>query len=88
MKATCHWPTEQYGYVEIEKEVETAQEALEFYDSAKPAGLPRDEFNKIIDQELLGTIQADPGVTEDMSAIQYATMQEIKKALKRIRARE
>jgi hypothetical protein len=88
MKTKLHIPTEQYGYVEVETEVEDIQEALALYKEVKGgAGLAPNEYNGFIDRMLMG----DENHLEDylkMSAEQQACVQVIKRALKRLKSRE
>ena len=89
MKAILRIPAkEQYGFIEIESEVDSAENAVMAYDDIYKLvhggfGLPQKEFNACIDRYLTdGTGELD--VYTRMSKEQQAVIQEIKKAYKRI----
>ena len=89
MKATLHFPTEQYGYAEVQIEVEAPHEAVGAYFEAQAAlktgtGIAPKAFNALLDEYLAtGTTKDGAGVWEDMSDFQRGVFQEIKKSLKR-----
>lgn len=83
--------TDQYAYIEVEFEgtaEDTIQAYNEFTNLVKPQeGLPSKDFNKILDAYLNGTgIPAD--VYMSMGDDQKMVIQEIKKSLKRIQAKQ
>ena len=82
MKATLHIPTEQYGFVEVEVEADSVEEAVSLYPK-NGEGLSDKEFNAFIDNQLIGS---DNHIEqyEKASADQKAIIQVIKRALKRI----
>lgn len=87
MKTKLHFPVEQYGFVEVEMEVESVQEALQAYSEAKkaPIGLEPKEWNTALDRYLKeGTM--DSNAYQAMGEAQKGVCQEIKKSLKRIEA--
>jgi len=92
MKATLHIPTEQYGFAEVEIEVNSVTEAVEAYRSAQRAALPQNglekkAFDAFLDRYLLG----DKNHVEDyerMNDEQKMIVQTIKRSLARIRSRE
>lgn len=92
MKYTIHLPTEQYGFVEAEFDGEL--EAVEpFYrelaDQFKPKptnSLPTKEFNGFLDRQLLGEGNHIDEY-EKMSPQQKQVVQEVKKALARIKSK-
>jgi hypothetical protein len=89
MKATLHFPTEQYGYAEVEVEVNRIEDALSAYRAVvKPqTGLEKKEFDAFIDRYLLG----DKNHVEDyekMNEEQKMIVQTIKRSLARIKSRE
>lgn len=90
-KAQLRIPTEMYAYIEVSVEG-TAEDILdaykEFNEIIKPkAGLSQKDFNACLDRYLNdGTGETE--VYLAMSPSQQAVIQEIKKAFKRIEARE
>jgi hypothetical protein len=90
MKAIYRLPTkEPYGYLEIEEEVLTAEQAVLGHRRALEAfntpnlGLDSKEWNKALDGYLtLNTLPSD--VYERMSDRQKLVIQEIKKSIKRL----
>jgi len=84
MIAKFHIPTEQYGFVEVEEEVDTTEQAISRYNElAGGEGLERKEFNEALDRYL----NKGDGVTEiylKMNRKQQDLFQELKKAFKRI----
>jgi hypothetical protein len=100
MKTTYHIPTEQYGFIEVEvdKIEETTQEALktavEGYKRISEAynggfGLEPKEFNRVYDSFLTnGEIVGDPGIIEQMDLGQQRSINDLKKAVKRVEAKE
>jgi Fic family protein len=93
MKYKIHVPVEQYGFVEIETEVEITPEDLKLaYDEVKQSfttngtGVDAKTFNEAIDRYLTdGTGETETYVR--MSREQQSVFQEIKKSLKRIEAK-
>ena len=84
MKATLHIPTEQYGFVAIEVEVNSPQEALEQYAqlTKKTGGLSDIDFRAFIDSMDKGTNHIE--VYNQMSPTQQAHIQTIKRLIKRV----
>lgn len=89
MKATFRVPArEQYGFLEIETEVESVEQAVEGYDDIVKSynggfGLEPLAFNKALDQYLTdGTGNTETYVA--MSREQQLVFQHIKKAFKRL----
>ena len=90
LKATFRIPAkEMYGYIELETEVETVEQALDGYKGAMAqynssgVGLDPKEWNRALDGYLtVGNCPSD--VYERMNDEQKRVMQEIKKSLKRI----
>ncbi len=88
--ATLRIPTEMYAFIEIKHEgtPEDIVEAYrEFTKLVKPVvGLPTKEFNQALDRYLTdGDMEAEVYVS--MSDAQKAVIQEIKKSVKRIKAK-
>lgn len=96
MKIKLHIPTEQYGFVEVEAEANSVEEAIEAYKATKSpelpdvaslganGGLDTKEWQRTLDGYLsLGTMPSD--VYERMSVNQKQFVQEIKRAFKRIK---
>lgn len=99
MKITLHIPVEQYGFVAVEMEGEEISEGnaeavadlYRYYQDAfkekNGAGIPSKEYNTALDEYLT----SNTGNTETylaMSPEQQRVFQEIKKSLKRIKAKE
>lgn len=93
MKATLRIPTkEQYAFIEIESEIESAEEAVIAYREINNliqggTGLVDKDFNRVIDQYLT----EEKIITEDylaMSVEQKKIIQEIKKSFKRIKSKQ
>jgi len=88
MKAIIRIPTTQYGFVEIEAEVSSAEEAIVSHNDilkmyAGGPGLPQKEWNAWLDQYLKeGTGNADQYAA--MSPEQQKIIQEVKKSMARI----
>lgn len=88
MKATLHFPTEQYGFAEIEVEVTSVEEAIEMYRSAPKVGSGIDDrsFDTFIERQLGGeTNELD--TYQKMSPEQQKLVQVNKRALKRLEAK-
>lgn len=98
MKITYRIPAkEPYGYVEIEQEFEksalSTDDALEAYDAIikhykgeTGEGLPDKEFNSWFDKYMTeGTGDADQYAR--MSLVQQSHIQEVKKSVKRLKAK-
>lgn len=95
MKALYHIPTEQYGFVECEVEVASVEDAIESYNALKTLktasgeGLDDKTWRSAIDEYLLtNELKDGTNLYERMNSEQQRTMQEIKKALKRIKNKE
>jgi hypothetical protein len=95
MKITYRIPTEQYAYVEVEKEYQedpSAETIKEHYQELADAfkvkvGLSQKDFNACLDRYLNdGTGETNTYLA--MSPAQQAVIQEIKKAFKRIEAKD
>ena len=94
MKITYRIPArEMYGFIEIETEVETVEQALEGYKGAMAQynssgiGLDPKEWNRALDGYL--TLQSMPSdVYERMNDTQKSIMQEIKRAFARLKPKE
>lgn len=87
MKVIFHIPTEQFGFIEFEHEVEDIDEAHGMYHSLKwgGTGLSDKEFNAVIDEYLnTGTVIGGMEKYERMDTRQQDVVQVIKRALKRI----
>ena len=92
MKATLHFPTEQFGFAEVEIEVDSPIEALQKYTETTRAnntgaGLPDKDYNSFVDRMLLGESNELEQYTQ-MSDEQKTTIQVIKRALKRLKTKE
>ena len=96
MKLTYHIPTEQYGFVEIEKEWNGSDEdAIEGYhalrtpQNATGDGLDPKEYNRCVDEYLAtGSLKDGTNLYEKMSPSQQDWFQTTKRALKRIKSKE
>ena len=93
MKATLRLPTQdQYAFIEVETEVMSKEEAIESYHEAmrllKPKeGISDRDFNAFLDRQLLG----ESNHVEEyqlMSQEQKNVVQAVKRALKRIEAKQ
>ena len=94
MKSKLHIPTEQFGFTEIEVETETAEEALDLYQSlsryvnVQPKGaLSPKDYDLFIENMLLGKGNSVE-MYETMSQKQRDFVQIIKRAIKRLKARQ
>jgi hypothetical protein len=92
MKTTLRIPTDQYAFIEVELESQTALEPWEVrmicggYMAAFKAGegIHRDDFNRIFDElRLTGKVVNGVEFWEKMSPAQQQSLQELKKSLKR-----
>lgn len=88
MKYTAHVPVEQYGFIEVELDGTAEDIAYEYQKVAKAfkggAGIDSSKFNEVLDEYLsTGKVQNGGDVWEDMSELQRAIFQEIKKSIKR-----
>ena len=85
MKATLHFPTQEYGFAEVEVEVETPQEAVQVYKDAIEVGngLDHSEWNETLDF-MLNENQCNPDTIQRMSEKQKWMINELKKAYKRL----
>lgn len=91
LKALYHFPTEQYGFVEVEEEVASKEEAIEAYSATKASvvssseGLTPKEMNRCIDEYLsTGSLVDGTELYQQMSASQQDFLQQLKRSLKRI----
>ena len=92
MKYLAHVPTEQYGFLSVEIEG-SADDAVQAYKELQRAwrggeGLTTKEFNKFLDNMLLG---GEPLLSDDyasLSAYQTDIVQTIKRSIKRITPKE
>lgn len=93
LKATHHFPTEQYGFVEVEEEVSSIEEAIENYNRATRAktapgselGLPNREWLKVAEHYLnTGELLGGAETWEKLSKYQADWVQETKRCLKRL----
>ena len=89
MKAELHIPTEQYGFVSVEVEVEHVKDALALYASTKEtAGVTEKEMNYVADMMLLGEgVPNGLEIYEKMNPTQVYAVQWLKRALKRSKSR-
>lgn len=94
MKVTYRIPTEQYAYVEIEREYQSEPSVEEVHDTYTrltkafrvQVGLSTKDFNACLDRYLNdGTGETEKYLA--MSPQQQAVIQELKKAFKRIEAK-
>ena len=90
MKITYHIPTEQFGFVEVEQDVHSAEvnDTLGAYYKAKVkvmggVGLEPSEWCKVMDKYMEGG-SMESNEYERMSMEQQRVIQEIKKCFKRI----
>jgi hypothetical protein len=93
MKAELHLPTEQYGFVSVEVEVNEPHEAVALYNETKRKlenpGVPEKELNYVIDKMLLGeSVEGGLEIYEKMNEQQKSTVQCLKRALRRLKAKE
>lgn len=91
-KVTLHIPVEQYGFVAIESDGMSAEETAVVYEeyaqAFRPkAGLSDKLFNEFIDRQLSGEVGNHIEQYEAMNAIQKGIVQCLKRALKRLEAR-
>lgn len=93
-KATLHFPTEQYGFAEVEIEVESPHEAVLAYKEAQEKlqtgkGIDEKEMNQVVDSLLNGESVVDGvEIYERMNEQQRYTSQVIKRAIKRLNYKE
>jgi len=91
MKALIRIPTKQYGFIEIESEVNSAEDAIVAHNDilklyAGGEGLDIKEWNAWLDRYLTdGTGDTDSYMR--MSLPQQNIIQEIKKSMKRIKVK-
>jgi hypothetical protein len=98
MKAKLHFPTESFGFTEVEVEVKDIEEALDLYNTHRSPNLPPDEslggsvglepkeWRSVLDEYLTtGRVLDGVNIYERMSPSQKSVVQEIKKAFKRIK---
>lgn len=94
MRVTYRIPTDQYAYVEVSDDVNvesTANDLRKGYEELKAAfsqnpGVPRDVFNKFLDNQLMGDGN-DVNELEGMNERQMLVVQEVKKAMARLKAK-
>lgn len=93
MKAIVHVPTEQYGFVSAEFDTDNAEKIKEAYDAISYAfkpqpinSLDKKDWNTFIERVLLGESNHIE-TWEKCSPEQQKILQEIKKALARIEAK-
>lgn len=92
MKVLVHVPVEQYGFVSAEFDSTEGRNANEVYFAIKDMftpkeGLDQKKYDEFICRQLMG----DPNHIDDyqlMSPAQQGTVQIIKRALKRIKAKQ
>lgn len=91
LKATYHFPTEQYGFVEVEEEVSSPEEAIQNYNASKRAceplgqGLELKEWNRCVDEYLsTGSLINGTELYQQMSPSQQDWFQTTKRAMKRL----
>jgi len=94
MKVTYRIPAKaQYGYIELDTEVEGIEDALAGYEDAVRAyqgsdGLPTPEFNATIDEYMnTGHVLGGLELWGRMSDNQKFCFQEVKKSMKRLEAK-
>jgi len=95
IKSKLHFPTESFGFVETEVETETIQDAIELYNASKTPqnvtgqGLDTKVFNDAL-TEYLNTNELRGGLElyNQMNEKQQFVFQELKKAFKRIMAKQ
>jgi len=98
MKVTLHVPVESYGFVSLEYETggdvsaDTAAEIYKEYATAfapKPINtLPDKEWRWFMEQLCLGAIENGQEYIEQMSPFQRFAVNELKKTLKRLKAKD
>src|SRR3990167_4996308 len=93
LKATYHFPTEPYGFVEVDELVESREEAIQNYNTSKRAcegqgqGLEPKEWNRCVDEYLnTGNLVNGTELYQKMSPNQQDWFQTTKKAFKRIKS--
>lgn len=90
MKTTLHFPTEQYGFAEIDIEVNEPYEAIVAYNEAIEKtkvgrGIDEKEMNQVIDTMLSGeSVNDGIELYGRMNEKQQYTCQALKRALKRV----
>ena len=94
LKATLHFPVEQFGYAEVEMEVKSPQEAIDAYRAVKEGelpvegqngasgGIPELEFNKVLDK-YLATKTMTSDEYESLNQRQKDIIQCLKRSFKR-----
>ena len=87
MKAVLHFPTEQYGFAEVEVEVESPDEAIILYKKSQIGeGLTDKEFNDFVDQTLAtGNVVNGTELYEKMNEAQRWWTQTTKRSIKRVK---
>lgn len=82
MKVKYHIPTEQYGFVEVEGEVESIGEAVTNYEQAQSnEGLPPHQWAKVRDH-YVNTGEIDEETFNELSRAQRWFINEIKKVIR------
>lgn len=90
MKYSIHVPVEQYGFIQVD-DIPSREEAIIEYKCLSSeykdgTGMPRNEFNEILEMVILGkSIANDPGIIDGMSAVQKFVLNETKKLYKRLK---
>lgn len=90
MRATLHFPTENYGYAEVEIEVETPRDAIKEYHKATAVpgtGLPTKEWNEVLDKYMAGNGMT-PDQHERMDKAQAWFVHELDKSYNRTKPKE
>ena len=89
MKAKLHYPTEQFGFAEVEVEVESLEDAIEIYNASKSSkmasegGLDTKEWNRVVDKYLSVQTMAS-NESERMNKAQKWFIHEIDKSFNRL----
>lgn len=78
----------QYEF--IEQEVESVEEAQSLYHEVKRAfksgeGLPKKEWDKVVEDVLQRQLSGDPGILDEMNAYQKSFVDETKRGFSRIK---
>lgn len=92
MKAIQRIPTTQYGYIELELEYETSEEAVLDHDRLQSmymggAGLNVHEWKKVR-ETMLSVGECDPNIMDKMNKAQRWWINEAKLALRALKAEE
>ena len=92
MKGKIRVAVDTYEFIELDAEGESADDLFETYRALKRLavhknGLPEKDFNRFIDRQLMGESN-ELEVYNQMSPEQVFAVQSLKKALKRLKAKE